>query len=406
MATAGSAITWEPVRVKLGDLKPWAHNPRQSTKKQAQRILASFGEFGQVQTVAVDPHNEVLDGHQRLSALLTIHGKGYEVDARRASRALTDAERKRLVLMLNAGATGEWDWDALSSFDTALLQDGGMDKDLLAQMNRDTAALIALLEEADGNAVEDADVDIDEAAQLREKWQTAFGQLWECGTHKMLCGDSTSTDDVARLMTGEVATLAPVDPPYNVGFNYDGETVDDKKDDEAYEHFSRAWFEVCQSVSDRQIVTPGGVNIVQWFRWFDSHHVGAWTKTNAMTRGRVSNSWCWEPVFFFGAKWQKRRANDVFNYPISNQTGTANHPCPKPLKMWADLLENYSEKGDVIYEAFGGSGTTLIACEQLGRKCRAIEISPDYVAVALERWSQATGKTPVLLDELDTHKNE
>jgi DNA modification methylase len=218
-----------------------------------------------------------------------------------------------------------------------------------------------------------------------------------CYDHHLLCGDCTDPDAVALHQQGHRATLAPVDPPYNVGFDYDGETVDDNKQSEAYQDFSRAWFALCQSVSERQIVTPGCYNLASWLRWFDAKHWAPWTKTNSMTNGVVSHFWCWEPVLFFGEKWPRRRSNDVFDFPIGQQSGVENHPCPKPLKMWADLLENYSEEGDLIYEAFNGSGTTLIACEQLGRRCRALEISPAYVAVALERYVTATHKTVEVL---------
>jgi hypothetical protein len=146
--TKAAGIEWRNVKVKLGALQPWGHNPRSSTKKQAARILESFNAFGQVQTIAVGPAFEVYDGHQRLSALLTMHGAGYEIDARQSARALTDDERRRLVVALHAGAQGEWDWDLLSSWDEGLLKSAGMDDDFLAQMNRDAAAMREMLEGA------------------------------------------------------------------------------------------------------------------------------------------------------------------------------------------------------------------------------------------------------------------
>jgi len=216
--------------------------------------------------------------------------------------------------------------------------------------------------------------------------------------HRVICGDCTDAGVVARVMGGERAALAPVDPPYNVGIKY-GDAVDDQKQLEDYETFSRAWFALCQSVSDRQIVTPGCNNLALWLRWFDAYHWGAWTKNNSMTNGRVSQWWCWEPVLFFGLHWGKRRHSDVFDYPIGQQKDVANHPCPKPLAMWEDLLTHYSQQGDVIYESFSGSGTTLIACERLNRRCRAVEISPAYCAVAIQRWVDLTAGVPVLLPD-------
>lgn len=139
-------ITWTNCTVKLGDLKPWADNPRCSSKAQAKRILASFEQFGQVMTIAVDPDNNVLDGHQRLSALLTVHGPDYVVEARRSSRALSDDARRALVLAL-ANATGSWNWDTLSAWSTEDLKGWGMDAETLAVWNNDALNLRTLLTE-------------------------------------------------------------------------------------------------------------------------------------------------------------------------------------------------------------------------------------------------------------------
>lgn len=138
--------TWTPCTVKLADLRPWADNPRMSTKKQAQRLLDSWKRFGQVQTIAIGPDNEVYDGHQRLSALLTVHGSEYTVDARRCSRALSDEERRALVVTLHAGAVGSWDWDALSGWDAGELQEWGFDGDTLTNWQKDVTALGTMLQ--------------------------------------------------------------------------------------------------------------------------------------------------------------------------------------------------------------------------------------------------------------------
>ena len=140
------SVTWSNVQVMLGELQPWADNPRLSSKRQAQRLLDSWRQFGQVQTVAIGPQNEVYDGHQRLSALLTVHGPSYQVDARRCSRELTDEERRALVVTLHAGAVGSWDWDSLSGWDAGLLQEWGFDGDTLTNWQKDVTALDAFLE--------------------------------------------------------------------------------------------------------------------------------------------------------------------------------------------------------------------------------------------------------------------
>jgi len=139
------SLSWTNERVKLRDLKPWERNPRQMSKRAAQRLLDSWRDYGQVQMIVVGPDNEVYDGHQRLSALKVVYGDNYEVEVRRASRALTDEERQRLVILLHAGATGSWDWDELAGWDAQQLIEWGLDRDTLAQWRLDTAGLWSLL---------------------------------------------------------------------------------------------------------------------------------------------------------------------------------------------------------------------------------------------------------------------
>ena len=138
------AITWKTITVRLGDLKPWADNPKTITKAAAKRLLASWKEYGQVQTIAVSPSLVVLDGHQRLNTLLAAYGSDYAVDARQASRELSEDEQKRLVVLLHAGAVGSWDWDALSGWDAPQLMEWGMDAEALQGWKRDVSALAAL----------------------------------------------------------------------------------------------------------------------------------------------------------------------------------------------------------------------------------------------------------------------
>jgi DNA modification methylase len=280
------------------------------------------------------------------------------------------------------------------------------DDAVLAQLRNEDKIFGGMLEGMGiKNETVDAEPQIDRAAELQDKWQTAIGQLWKLGNHRLLIGDCTVRENVERLMGGERASLAPVDPPYNVGFEYDGETVDDTKTEEKYKEFCSAWFGECQRISEKQIVTPGCYNLASWMRWFDAYHWTPWVKTNAMTNGKVSRFLCWEPMLFFGKTWKRSRSNDIFDFPVQPQKMSNNgetlsglHPCPKPLGMWEDLIENYSELNDIIYECFGGSGTTLMACVNKSRLCRIMEISPAYGAVILERFYTATGITPELVE--------
>jgi DNA modification methylase len=409
--TKAAGIEWRNIKVKLGQLQPWGHNPRSSTKKQAARILESFNAFGQVQTVAVGPAFEVYDGHQRLSALLTMHGAGYEIDARQSARALSDDERRRLVIALHAGAQGVWDWDLLSSWDEALLKSAGMDDDLLEQMNRDATALRAMLEANDAGASDvDAEPQVDKADELREKWQTARGQVWQLDAHKLMCGDSTSADDVARLMAGEKADCVFTDPPY--GVNYEGGLNEKKREKlagdesgELYTRFLPITLQVCKPsaplyiwFADRtgkpvyEAVERAGYKVRALIMWHKlKAHYG-----NFMAQYMQKHEPCLYCVkdtpAWFGP------TNEVTVWEYDQPSANEHHPTQKPVELAVRAIKNSSEKNAVVADWFSGSGTTIIACEQLGRKCRAMEISEAYTAVALERWSQATGKTPVLLE--------
>lgn len=154
---AGSALTWSPCTVALGELQPWERNPKRLSKTQAARLLASWEELGQFQTLAIGPAGEVYDGHQRLSALLKLHGPRYTVQALRSDRALTEREREQIAV-LSVTAVGSFDWDALAGWDASELTAWGLDADTLATWNDDAANLRELL------ATEQTDEDIDDIA--------------------------------------------------------------------------------------------------------------------------------------------------------------------------------------------------------------------------------------------------
>ena len=388
-------------------MKNYHKNPRQIKDKQFRDLRAWLAELGDLSGIVHDLNtDEVISGNQRMRAIdiarceivltegphdpdaqgTVAHGyvlwQGAKYNYRQVRWTAEQCEKANIVANK---AGGTWDFDILAN---------EWEKDDLLEWGFELEELGML---PDDETPDDPGPQIDRAEELREKWGVVAGQLWQLGEHRLICGDCTDAAVVARVMGGERAQLAPVDPPYNVNKSYDGATVDDTKTSESYETFSRGWFGLCQSVSNIQIVTPGCINLTAWARLFDAYHIAPWTKSNSLTNGKVARWWCWEPIFFFGDKWKRSRSNDIFDYPIGQQKDTANHPCPKPLPMWEDLITNYSEPGDVIYEAFSGSGTTLIACERLGRRACAIEISPAYCAVAIQRWVDMTGGTPELV---------
>ncbi|MBN1632325.1 MAG: site-specific DNA-methyltransferase [Thermoleophilia bacterium] len=212
--------------------------------------------------------------------------------------------------------------------------------------------------------------------------------------HRVMCGDATSDTEVATLISGEAPELLATDPPYNVGLGYD-EATDDSRSDQAYREFTRQWFAAACRFSQRQLVTPGCHNLAMWLQLFAPYHVAPWIKTNAMTNGKVSRFWCWEPIVFFGEHWPRTRPHDVFDFPAGTHKDTGGHPCPKPVRMWAEL-QSYASDGASVLDPFLGSGTTLVAAEQVGRRCLGMDISPAYVDVALRRWMSLTEQQPTL----------
>jgi hypothetical protein len=213
--------------------------------------------------------------------------------------------------------------------------------------------------------------------------------------HRVACGDATNRADFEALIAGEACELLACDPPYNVGLDYSEES-DDNRSAEAYVEFTRRWFDAARAVSERQIVTPGCNNLSMWLRLYQPHHVAPWTKANAMTNGKISHFWCWEPILFFGERWSRTRANDIFDFPAGTHKDTGGHPCPKPVRMWADLLAHYCAGAGSVLDCFLGSGTTLVAGEQTDRRVLGMDISPGYVDVAILRWMKLTGRQPVL----------
>ena len=160
-------ITWTNDTATLGQLVPWERNPKRISRSHAKRLLDYWHKIGQFQTVAVGPGGEVYDGHQRLSVLLAAHGKGYAVDVRRASRALTDEERRELVIAAHVGTTGQFDWDELSAWDASELQEWGMDAETLDGWRADVAALGAMIDSEDTDIVPPSDEDADEEDEIQ-----------------------------------------------------------------------------------------------------------------------------------------------------------------------------------------------------------------------------------------------
>ena len=386
-------MDWTNIRVKLGDLKAWSDNPRQSTKAQAKKLLQSFDEFGQVETIAVSPDLEVYNGHQRLSALLQVHGKDYQIDARQASRTLTEDERKKLTIFLHAGATGSWDWDTLSGWDASEMISWGLDDTTLKEWKHDISGLGELLKSEKQEPV-DAEPQIDKAEELRVKWGVESGNMYQIGDHRLLCGDCTKREDVERVMGGEKADMVFTDPPYGMNLDADYEAMSKNSTKVKGVKYSNVIGDD-KDFDPRPYIAmfPEAKEQLWWGAdyYYDKLPPNGswmvWVKRNENMTDIIGNHFevCWS----MGSHKRRVIYKAWSGVTARNPEFAREHPTEKPIALSGDLINEITDISDIVVDIFAGSGTTMVACQNLSRKCRAIEISPAYCGVILERMSVA-----------------
>jgi DNA methylase/ParB-like nuclease domain len=365
-------------------------NVRKHTDRNLAAIKASLARFGQQRPILVDGDNVVRAGNGTLAAAREL-GWG-EISITRTE--LKGSEATAYAIADNRTAElAEWDEVPLAETLRAL-QSEEFELDAIGYSDAEVDELIGGL--ADGLAGNDADdpgPQIDHAAQLQVKWRTSRGQLWEIGPHRLLCGDSTRAEDVARVMGGEKASLCLTDPPYGIGEAY--ASVDDTK--EGLSRIVAEFLPIARGIASVVMLTPGNGNQA-------IYPAPDWTLAWACPAGIGRGPWgfcCWQPVLVYGKDPYLSKGMGCRPDFLSKTEGAENglaHPCPKPIGVWSWCMERGStDAGEIVYEPFAGSGTTLVAAEQTGRICRGIEIEPKYVAVILERLS-GMGLEPRLAD--------
>jgi DNA modification methylase len=337
------------------------------------------------------------------------------VDARQCSRLLTDEERKRLTVYLHAGAVGSWDWDTISSWDAPELIAWGMDDPVLRDWKRDVTALDALLKSEKADPV-DAEPQIDRAAELNEKWQVKTGDLWQIGEHRLLCGDSTINADVEKVMQSDKIELVWTDPPYGVSVgdknkylnsiapsnrveeNLENDTLDESGLVNMLTNSFDNTIEYCTAGAGWYVAAPAGPLHVLFGQILKDRGIWRqtiqWVKNNStFSPMGVCYHWQAEPIFF---GWLPNGAHKFYGgrtqttvWNIDRPMKNPEHPTMKPVELVQRAVENSSLPDEIVADFFCGSGTTMVACQNLNRKCRAIEISPNYCAVILERMSTA-----------------
>ena len=383
--------------IDINKVIPYENNAKIHTDEQIEQIKKSILEFGNNDPIAIDKNNVIIEGHGRLLALKELGYKKVEVIK---LGHLTDEQRKAYTLIHNK-----------------LTMNTGFDMELLIQELEDIQNIDMAdfdfeleIEELESNEVEEDEYEIDIPKEPKAK----YGDIYQLGKHKLMCGDSTKIDDVEKLMNGVKVDLLITDPPYNV--NYEGGTKDklkiknDNMDNDNFRKFLRDAFFTADSVMKEGAVfyiwhaDSEGYN----FRGacFDNdwkvRQCLIWNK-NSMVMGRQDYHWKHEPCLYgwkAGAShlWASDRKQTTildFDKPTKN----AEHPTMKPIKLFDYQIKNNTKKDDIVLDLFGGSGTTLIACEQNGRISYNMELDPKYVDVIIDRWETLTGNKAVLLNE-------
>ncbi|MFZ9920949.1 MAG: site-specific DNA-methyltransferase [Terrimicrobiaceae bacterium] len=406
--------------LKTSDLIPYARNAKKHDASQVAKLAGSIREYGFTNPVLIDNDNGIIAGHGRVLAAQSLALES--VPCIRLGH-LTDTQRRAYILADNrlAEIGGGWDEEMLK-----------LELADLAALDVDVAEIgfgaedLAELEMEDEPETSDADAEpqIDKAEELRAKWGVEPGQLWELGDHRLMCGDSTIPDHVAKLMGGERAGLCFTSPPYGAGNvaklrdhyvrgakKRDSFYKDHKDNPDEWAELMAGWFAAARPhvecvICNVQMLADNKTDLIRWVadRCDDLVDVVIWDKIHAapqMQSGVMSNAF--EFLWVFGgngsrsmpfADWHGTVSNIVRIDPRGKNDNADNHRAVMPIDLPLWVINTLCPKASSVLEPFCGTGTTIIACEQLGRKCRAIEISPAYVAVAIQRWADATGKEP------------
>ena len=415
--------------IPIEQLKPYGKNAKIHTQEQIEQIKNSIREFGMNDPIGIwGKDNLIVEGHGRLQACKELGMK--EVPVIRIDD-LTDEQRRAYTLVHNQ-----------TTMNT------GFDLDVL---NEELENLSIDMTEYGFDSISEEDVeleedgfDFDDDGEPKKEAKSKRGQIYKLGNSILMCGDSTNADDVGKLMNGNVADMVVTDPPYNVAIqNSDGMTIEnDDLNNEQFNQFLHGafanlsaslkpggafyiWYASLKHINFEQACIDNGLSVREQLIWVK----------NAMVLGRKDYQWRHEPCLY---GWKEgdghyfiydRTQTSVFEKPadfdkmskddmvkllkkiysevpstiIHEDKPTHNniHPTMKPVNLIARLIKNSSEKGDSVLDLFGGSGTTLIVCEELGRKCYMMEYDPIYVDAIIERYEQYTGKKAKLISEVE-----
>lgn len=368
--------------VPLNQLTGYARNPRKN-QHVIPRMVSSIKEFGFAIPVLVKPDYEIIDGHLRALAARELQMAEVPVIV---ADGWSEAQVKAFRLLANRSANwAEWD-DDLLRLELEELKGLDFDLSLTGFDPPELADLIDPFSDSDETTLdEEGEELIDRAEQLQEKWRVETGDLWQCGRHRLICGDSTEPSVLDRLCGSDAVRVVLTDPPYGLA-----DTVSPKND---YDRYVDSRENLIQLIArfmplalkrfDLIVLTPGNGNV---FRYPEPTWTMAWFTPAGVGRGPWGFC-CWQPILCYGK--DPKLAAGQGCHPdalvLTESSEKLGHPCSKPIGFWSWLMERISETEQVIVDPFAGSGTTLVAAERLGRTAFCVELSPAYCAIVLER---------------------
>ncbi|MBR5990294.1 MAG: site-specific DNA-methyltransferase [Bacilli bacterium] len=385
-----SKTTKEMMLVPIGKLIPYINNARTHSPEQISKLRSSLREFGFINPVIIDREYNIIAGHGRV---LAAKAEGIEEVPCVLVDYLTDAQKKAYIIADNRMALDAgWDEELLKvelesleaeAFDLSLT---GFDDDEISDLFK-----------SDKTEVEDDDYDLTSA--LEKASFVEQGDIWTVGRHRLVCGDATNPDDVNKLMDGKKANLVLTDPPYGVSFcSSAGLKIqnDSLKNEEFYEFLLKAFKNMvdhCESGASAYCfhADTEGLNFRTAFIDAGFHLAGCciWVK-DSLVLGRSDYQWQHEPVLYGFLKngkhswYSDRKQTTIWNFkkPKRNE----NHPTSKPLDLLSYPIQNSSQENAVVVDTFGGSGSTLMACELCKRICYTMELDEKYASVILRRY--------------------
>jgi DNA modification methylase len=380
-------------KVDINKLVPYARNARTHSKEQIAQLRSSLREFGFVSPVIIDSNYNIIAGHGRVAAAKE---EGYKTVPCVFAENLTEAQKRAYILADNRLAmNASWDEEMLA-VELSDLQADTFDVSLLGFTDAELNKLSGAAE-----SVKEDDFDVDE--ELKKPAVTKSGDLWLLGNHRLVCGDSTKADTFTLLMDGKLANLTVTDPPYNVNYKGSAGKIqnDNMADDKFYQFLFDAFTNAEKAMAqDASIYVfhadTEGLNFRRAFSDAGFYLSGTciWKK-QSLVLGRSPYQWQHEPILFGWKKsgkheWYSDRKQSTiweFDKPKKN----ADHPTMKPVAILAYAILNSSMSNCIVLDPFGGSGSTLIACEQTGRICDMIELDEKYCDVILKRYIEQAG---------------